>query len=569
MRSIFLATTSSALALLLAAPVLSASARAGEVEAASKIDSVTVYPDAAIVSRLVEVDMPQGDSVLVFKNLPLALDPASLRFEGEGEAKMTIGAVETQVAPAEVKAPDNAVETRLTALRTEREGWQSTIDALQAKRAMIMRFSQAGPEKLSPDSKPLDVGQWSAAWDAVAVGLAKLGDDLRPALAKARALDGEIRALEAASQRPAEGQSARRSASVAINAAAPTRATFKLSYRIGDVGWRPAYDAALDTTAGAKTFSLTRRANLAQRTGEDWSDVALIVSTAQVARASDIPNVQPVSIDFWQPEQADEAAPRVAGKFVGGVARAVPQTTAAAPEPAAPPKAAPIKAEEAATELQANAYSAEFRVPGRISLASDGAEKSFVLARLNADPTLLVKTAPGLDQTAYLQAHFTDAEEAPLLPGEVSLHRDGAFIGQSRIAFVAPGDGADLGFGGDDKIKIQRAPVNRKENEPTWFNQTKIETREFKTNIKNLHDFPVKVQVIDQIPVSENTAISVELLPATTPPTEKQVADRRGVMSWTLDLAPGEAKDIRLAYRLKWPADRDVTLDGAPIGQGG
>jgi uncharacterized protein (TIGR02231 family) len=565
MRSIFLATTSSALALLLAAPVLSASARAGEVEAASKIDSVTVYPDAAIVSRLVEVDMPQGDSVLVFKNLPLALDPASLRFEGEGEAKMTIGAVETQVAPAEVKAPDNAVETRLTALRTEREGWQSTIDALQAKRAMIMRFSQAGPEKLSPDSKPLDVGQWSAAWDAVAVGLAKLGDDLRPALAKARALDGEIRALEAASQRPAEGQSARRSASVAINAAAPTRATFKLSYRIGDVGWRPAYDAALDTTAGAKTFSLTRRANLAQRTGEDWSDVALIVSTAQVARASDIPNVQPVSIDFWQPEQADEAAPRVAGKFVGGVARAVPQTTAAAPEPAPPPKAAPIKAEEAATELQANAYSAEFRVPGRISLASDGAEKSFVLARLNADPTLLVKTAPGLDQTAYLQAHFTDAEEAPLLPGEVSLHRDGAFIGQSRIAFVAPGDGADLGFGGDDKIKIQRAPVNRKENEPTWFNQTKIETREFKTNIKNLHDFPVKVQVIDQIPVSENTAISVELLPATTPPTEKQVADRRGVMSWTLDLAPGEAKDIRLAYRLKWPADRDVMLGGAPI----
>ena len=565
MRSIFLATTSSALALLLAAPVLSASARAGEVEAASKIDSVTVYPDAAIVSRLVEVDMPQGDSVLVFKNLPLALDPASLRFEGEGEAKMTIGAVETQVAPAEVKAPDNAVETRLTALRTEREGWQSTIDALQAKRAMIMRFSQAGPEKLSPDSKPLDVGQWSAAWDAVAVGLAKLGDDLRPALAKARALDGEIRALEAASQRPAEGQSARRSASVAINAAAPTRATFKLSYRIGDVGWRPAYDAALDTTAGAKTFSLTRRANLAQRTGEDWSDVALIVSTAQVARASDIPNVQPVSIDFWQPEQADEAAPRVAGKFVGGVARAVPQTTAAAPEPAAAPKAAPIKAEEAATELQANAYSAEFRVPGRISLASDGAQKSFVLARLNADPTLLVKTAPGLDQTAYLQAHFTDAEEAPLLPGEVSLHRDGAFIGQSRIAFVAPGDGADLGFGGDDKIKIQRAPVNRKENEPTWFNQTKIETREFKTNIKNLHDFPVKVQIIDQIPVSENTAISVELLPATTPPTEKQVADRRGVMSWTLDLAPGEAKDIRLAYRLKWPADRDVMLGGAPI----
>jgi uncharacterized protein (TIGR02231 family) len=569
MRSIFLATTSSMLALLLAAPHLSGPAMAGEVEAASKIDSVTVYPDAAIVTRIVEVDMPQGESVLVFKNLPLALDPASVRLEGEGTAKMTLGAVETQVAPAETKAPDNAIETKLQSLRAEREGWQSTIDALQAKRAMIMRFSQAGPEKLSPDSKPLDVGQWSAAWDAVAVGLAKLGDELRPALAKAKALDEQIAALEAQRQRPAETQSAKRSASVAIDAQAPAHATFKLSYRIGDVGWRPAYDAALGTAAGAKTLALTRRANLAQQTGEDWRDVALTVSTARVARATEVPDVPSLRIDFWQPEQPDAAVLGGLANRMEKAARSAPQATAApAPEPAPPPKP-PIRAEEAATDLQASAYSAEFRVPGRVSLASDGAQKSFVLARLNAEPTLLVKTAPGLDETAYLQAHFVDAEEAPLLPGEVSLYRDGAFIGQSQLGLVAPGDGADIGFGGDDKIKIQRAPVNRKENEPTWFNQSKIETREFKTNIKNLHDFAVKVQVIDQIPVSENTAITIEMLPATTPPTEKQVADKRGVMSWTVDLAPGEAKDIRLAYRLKWPADRAVQLGGEPIGTDG
>ncbi len=92
--------------------------------------------------------------------------------------------------------------------------------------------------------------------------------------------------------------------------------------------------------------------------------------------------------------------------------------------------------------------------------------------------------------------------------------------------------------------------------------------REFRTNVKNLHDFPVKVQLIDQLPISENTAIAVDMLPATTPPTEKQVGDKRGVMSWTLDLNPGEAKEIRLAYRMKWPADRAVMLDGAPVDAG-
>ena len=565
MRCILSTSASSFIALLIAAPAL-----AGEIEAASKIDSVTVYPDAAIISRIAEVDLPAGDSTLIFKNLPLALDPTSLRLVGEGSAKVTIGAVDSQVGPSEIAAPDNSIEVKLTSLRAERESWQSTIDALNAKRAMIVRFSQSGPEKLSAEAKPLDVGQWNAAWDAVAVGLAKLGDDLRPAQVKARQLDDQIKALEAQRERPIEGQGAQRSAMVTINADSQTHARIKLSYRIGDVGWRPAYDASLETTAGAKTLSLTRRANLTQHTGEDWTDVALIVSTARVARASDIPDVAPLRIDFWEPVEVDSVAP------VGGMAkhssvlRAAPVPEAAmAPANAPKPAPPPVKVEEAVSQIESGAYSAEFRAPGRVSLASGGAQKSFVLANVSAQPAILVKTAPGLDQTAYLQAHFIDAEDAPLLPGEVALHRDGAFVGQSRINFVAPGDGVDLGFGADDKIKIQRAPVNRKENEPTWYNQTKIETREFKTTIKNLHDFPVKVQVIDRLPISENTAITVEMLPTTTTPTEKQVADKRGVMSWTLDLAPNEAKDIRLAYRLKWPADRDVTLDGAPIGQGG
>jgi uncharacterized protein DUF4140 len=190
MRAGFFISACSLLALIPAAPSLAA-----EIDAASKIDAVTVYPDAAVISRVADIELPQGDNVLTFKNLPLALDPASLRFEGEGSAKMIIGAVETRVEPAPAKGPDNAIEAKLANLRSEREGWQSSVDALQAKREMILRFSKSGPEKLSPDSKPLDIGQWSAAWDAVAVGLAKLGDDLRPALAKLRELDEQIQSL--------------------------------------------------------------------------------------------------------------------------------------------------------------------------------------------------------------------------------------------------------------------------------------------------------------------------------------------------------------------------------------
>jgi uncharacterized protein (TIGR02231 family) len=533
---------------------------AAETDVASRIDAVTIYPDAAIVTRLAEVDAPAGDSVLTFHNLPLGLDPASLRVEGAAAAAVTIGAVETRVAPAEAETADDALTAKIAELRAQRAEAQTTIDALQGERAMIVRFSQSGPEKLSPDSKPLDVADWPAAWDAVETALAKVGAELRPALDKARDLDERIAALEAQQKKP-RPNAAGRVVTVAVNAAAAARVSLSLSYRVAGVGWTPLYDAALKTDdSGGPNLTLTRRAAIAQSTGEDWSDVGLTVSTARVARAVDVANLPGQRIDFWQPGVAVSVHDFPTAKRAPATAAASDMATYAASS--APPPA-PIAARDAAAQLQASAYTAAFKAPGRVTLASDGSQKSFVLGRVVVQPTLSVKTAPSVDPIAYVEAHFIDSEDAPILPGRVALIRDGAFVGEGRLGFVAPGDGVDLGFGGDDKVRVDRAPTDRKENEPTWFTQTKIETREFLTSVKNLHAFPVKVEVIDRLPVSENAAIVVELSPATTPPTDEQVGDKRGVMSWTLDLKPGEAKDVRFAYRMKWPADREVVLGDA------
>ena len=559
-----------ATAISLIAFVAAFPAVAGEADVVSRIDAVTIYPDAAVVTRLAEVEAPAGDSVLTFANLPLGLDPASLRVEGAAEAALTIGSVETRVAPAEVETADDAVTAKIVELRKQRAATQTTIDALQGKRAMIVRFSESGPEKLSAESKALDVADWQAAWDAVGTALAKVSADLAPALDKANELDEQIADLEAQKQKP-RPHAARRVVTVAVNAAAAARVSLSLSYRIGGVGWTPLYDAALKTDdASGPSMTLTRRAAIAQSTGEDWSDVALTVSTARVARAVAVVDLPGQRIDFWQPEIEQStferapaakkaAAPAAAGKAVLAEA---PLTAADNAAEAAPP--APIAAQETTAQLRTSAYAAAFKAAGRVTLASDGSQKSFVLGRVVVQPSLSVKTAPSVDPVAYVEAHFVDSEDAPILPGRVALIRDGAFVGEGSVGFVAPGDGVDLGFGGDDKVKVDRAPTNRKENEPTWYNQTKIETREFVTTVKNLHAFPIKAQVIDRMPTSENTAIVVELAPATTPPTDKQVGDKRGVMSWTLDLKPGEAKDVRLAYRMKWPADREIVIGDAP-----
>ncbi len=70
----------------------------------------------------------------------------------------------------------------------------------------------------------------------------------------------------------------------------------------------------------------------------------------------------------------------------------------------------------------------------------------------------------------------------------------------------------------------------------------------------------MRVVIEDHVPVSEINDIKVELLPATTAPTEKDVRNQRGVMAWSLEVAPGEAKEIRAAWRVRWPTDKAVVF---------
>jgi uncharacterized protein (TIGR02231 family) len=538
---------------------LSVPARAAELEVASKIDAVSLSPDAATVTRVAELDLGSGDVTLVFRNLPYSLDPASLRLTGSAAEKIIIGAVEARVAPTDIKSNDSAIEARLRTLRADREGWQVTIDALAAKQSMMLRFSQSGPEKLSPESRPLDIGQWNAAWDTVGNALAKVGDELRAARARARDIDQDMKALDNNRERPAARGPGRDVVASLQVPAGVGRARLELSYRVPGASWQPAYDANVDTAGGKPRLELVRRATVAQRTGEDWTDVALSLSTVRISGGTAAPDMQTQRIAFYEPPLP---MPEAAAKATGAPPRAASRALTEA-APAAPAAAPQVAAAERNAALESGAFQATYQVPGRLSVPGDGTPKSFVLASRQIAPAIVLRTVPALDPTAYLEGHFSNEDDAPILPGDVRVRRDSTFVGSTRVGLVAPGDTLDLGFGADDKVKVTRIPVRRKENEPTWFGQTKTETREFKTTVKNLHNFPVRVTMIDQVPVSENTAISVEQLPQTTPPTEKQVADKRGVMSWTYDLAPGEAKDIRLAYRMKWPAERDVVFERA------
>ncbi len=519
-----------------------------ELVTASKIDTVTVFPDGAKITRQVELDLPAGETSVVLHGLPLSLDANSMRVSGVAEGGLQLGAVESRLAlPLKLEVTGSG---KLELLRIERAKLQGQIDALLLKKAMISNFAQSGPDRQAGE---LAVEKWSAAWSEVGAGSAAVAEELRVAGAKAQELDLEIAGLAPAHLLGPPGQS--RDVTITLHADSATRAILTVSYAVTGASWTPIYDAKLDTSK--LTLEMVRRAAVRQKTGEDWSDVDLILSTIRTTRSTSAPELASETLNFVDPVFYDAktvAAPApLARSKVAGQTLQMDDTAAAAL-----PMSASKPVEETAAQTKLGTYAGTYHLAGRINVPSSSAQKAVLISSKTLSPKIRLTTTPALDLTAYLSTESINDLDAPLLPGDVSLIRDDTFIGKGKLAFTETGDVFSLGFGADDKVKVTRAPVKKKENEPVWYNQVKTETREYKTTIKNLHSFPVSVQLFDRVPVSENTSIIVEQLSLTTPPTEKQIADKRGVMSWALDIASNESKDIRLGYKIKYPADRDI-----------
>jgi uncharacterized protein (TIGR02231 family) len=526
-------------------------ARAADVEAISAVDAVTVYPDGASITRAITVEIPGGDNTVVVKDFPLALDPSSLRVEGGADTKITIGAIDTR--PPRAAPPVNLPELdkRIEALKDERADLQGAVEAATARRAFAVRFADASPAGIGDKGEARPIADWRAAFAAVAEEVATADAAIRDAGRKQRDIDRQIARLE--SDRAIKPPS-KLEVRIDLAAASAAKATLRVTYAVRGARWTPLYDARLDTGAKDRkpALELVRRAEITQTTGEDWSNVALSVSTVRSARGGNAPALNSLIVQYPPP-----ATPMPAS---------VAMRSAKPSPPAAlmPLEQSKERADEQQAVADVSGFQVVFRIPGRVSLGASEGAKSLRISTATIAPDLTVRSVPVIDPTAFLEASFTQREEAPLLPGRVAIYRDGVFVGRVQMTAASKEESVRLGFGADDMVKIERAVVKRNEGSAGLIVTTsKTDERSFKTVVRNGHDFPIRIAIEDQLPVSENEEIQVEMLPSTTPPTATNLRDRRGVLEWAFDAKPGELKDIALAWRVRWPKDKSVVMTPA------
>ena len=531
---------------------LTLSAQSAPLQAKSRISAVTVFSDRAQVTREATLALKAGTNLVSFDNLPLLMADESLRAEGKGGGRARIAGITVKNVFLDRTQEKRVreIEDEIAALTRKVESIEARRKALASQRAFIDSIRVGWSERIS---KELALGKPSAAELGEAAkfvgdNVGKIEEQLYDAEAAKRPLTDRIAALKKElEQSRADRMKEVRSVQVAIEAERDMRFDLDLSYLVSQASWEPTYDVRL--SADGKDAELTYRAQVWQKTGEDWPGVKLSLSTASPEVGGGAPELSPWHISLYEPPRPvayqsrmkEMMAPAPAGMAVMG--SAMPEYGADQFEPALPLSAAVAQGQT----------SVLFQVAQPVDIPADGTRSGSVIALERVPVTAEYVSVPKLSPRVYLKSTVLNKTPYPLLAGEVNIFNDAVFVGKSQLKTVASGEEFDLYFGSDDQIKVKR-DVNKIRKKAGLIGSNRV-TYRLSMELENFKKRGVTVSLLDQQPLPGNAEIKVNLEDVAPKPTETK---EDGTLVWKVDLAPGEKKKVAYDLVIEYPKGREL-----------
>jgi uncharacterized protein (TIGR02231 family) len=515
-------------------------------EARSVVSNATIYVQGASVTREATVMLPAGQHQITLLDIPVefgTLEADSL------QAHVSAGVL-GQVSVANETLDERDVLASLSDL-PEYAAYVEAKDKLMMARQEVEAIDL---EVTAAGDALVFISGLKAPENATAAVVAEFSQMVRAQSLEARlaAQDAKVRsrvATETVTERALDLQAAeaelakiapltdnRLRVTFDLTLAAAGEVDVSLSYFTTDASWAPAYEADLDTVDN--TLSLERSLVVLQNTGEPWLDVDLSVST-------DMPFQDVASRELYEYIRRiiNPVQPRAMQKMGA-------QADMAMSEPMM--NAASLVAQETAT-VQTYGLSQTYTYPRPVTLlSSDDAQTELAMDAVALTPDLTVRAVPLYNDAGYLIGDLTNDSGEALLQGPAKLFRDGVYIGTHNLQTVVDGADFTMPFGRVDGVKVSRVVLGRNEGDRGFISKSNETSSSVRLDVENLTGRTWPVEVLDRVSVSEQDDLVIDWKAAPMP-TEQDVDDRRGVLSWRFDLPAGEAKSITVDESLRWP----------------
>lgn len=519
---------------------------------ATRITEVTVYTNQALVTRRGAVMLTGGEQELVISGLPLTIQTDSVRARGSGTVSVKLlGARTERIFAAESFAKRVVqVSQQIRQLEEQQRNVRDLLLSVGLQRDFVQGLGEKSVERfsglLSPEKISLDeirefldfLGQQHGEYTKTITQREK----------EQQELDKQLEALRQQRQQMLQPAYKETLSSyniyVGIEPVGAGHFELEVSYLVNRAIWTPVYD--LRTSSTRNRVNLSYMAEVRQKTGEDWTGVALRLSTTKPTLTTLPPKLKPWYIDSLDTTAALDGYLSDDSEFAELEALLADESDVAKKQ----------NVVEAQKVVSQTGSVVTFCADKICEIPADAAPHKVTIFSGDYPCSTEYVAVPRLFSFAYLEARVKNSTKgATLLPGKVSIFRDNMLIGITQMEKVGPGEEFKLNLGIDEGLKVERELVDR---EVELIGNSRRTTYGYRLAIANLRDRKTTLRLIEQLPVSRNEQIKVHLL-YTHPPIQ---LGQMGELEWLLTLqrqSRGKYKqDLYYQFTVEHPADLTV-----------
>lgn len=498
----------------------------------SNVDAVTVYLTGAEISSSAVVNIEKGKSTILFTGLSPVLDARSIQISVE-PADVTILSVSSRTNYLSGKT-DNP---KIKILKDSLEILSDELVIIQMRRETFVKEkdllfknqSIGGTEngvKVEEIEKSADF--FRARSNEINEEIFKINKREIKITETKNLLNRQLSELNAQYNPPSS------EIEVCLMSPKTSKITFDIRYMVYGCGWAPSYDVRVEGIS--HPVHLIYRANLFNNSGVDWNDVKLKLSTAEPGKGASKPVLEKWSLNYASDVSRSDVYNEInrnqritIDEDMEGEGRVVYET------------------------VQVEELAAEFEIKTPYTILSDSKTYTVDVNEFDLPATYESYCVPKMDRDAFLLARFSDWNQLNLVSGTASVYFAGTYIGQTIINTATVADTMSVSLGRDKKILVKRTQKMEKSKRQIIGNSVK-ETYQYEIIIRNNRKAPVKITVQDQVPISQNNDIDVNIIEI----SGAKYDEMSGILTWVLVIGEGETKSLTLSYSIKYPKNKNV-----------
>ncbi len=332
---------------------------------------------------------------------------------------------------------------------------------------------------------------------------------------------------------------------------------FTFSYLIPDTYWQMTYD--FRASRNDNSIEVILYADVYQKTGEDWENIDLSLSTGAPQNSIAIPAIPPWYLKKRESYRADYEGASGMSNYKAKKAEAATDRNSDQEQDDFIPQAT----------IQTSGLFLEVKIPVKQTIESANRyQKKLIKSysfRSGKGLKYYYKTVPDSSGRVYLMAKTSNQTELPWLGGEAQVFLENEFIGRVQIPDTSVGKEEELVLGVSQEITAKKELVKKYEDKSGVFGGKRRMVYSYTITVENNSRETAEILILDNFPVSQNDDIKVEIEKLSAQyqqdeATKKTTEYRQGIRRFSVSVTPGAKREI--TYDAVITFDKEINVDG-------